>query len=129
MLKGALGAAAISVVLATTGAGTASADTSGNSALGREDYPCTLYHFCGWDDLGPNPTNRLIDISGAIPCGWTYDLSSGVRNRISSINNMTSGTWQLKDGATVVFTANESSYGFLPPQAQNNVDNLRFICT
>jgi hypothetical protein len=42
---------------------------------------------------------------------------------------MTSGTWELKDGATVVFTANESSWGNLPAQAQNNVDNMRFICT
>ena len=127
MLKGALGAALLGVVLSLAGTGTASADTS--TVQAREGYPCTLYHFCAWDENGPYPATKLIDISGTIPCGWTYDLPASVRNKFSSINNMTSGTWELKDGASVVFTANEASWGYLPPQAQNNVDNLRFICT
>jgi hypothetical protein len=42
---------------------------------------------------------------------------------------MTSGTWEMKDGSHVVFIADENSWGNLPVQAQNNVDNLRFICT
>jgi len=124
LLKGALGAV-IGVMLGMAATGTASA-----SALDdRPGYPCSPWHFCGWDETGPDPLTRLLEYSGTIPCGWTVDLPANVRNRLGSINNMTSGTWQLKDGPTVVFTANESSWGNLPPQAQNNVDNLRFICT
>ncbi|MGC7103078.1 hypothetical protein ACPZ19_51180 [Amycolatopsis lurida] len=128
-VKAALGAAVIGVVLSTAGVGTASADTSASAPPDREGYPCSLYHFCGWDDTGPYPKVKILDISGTIPCGWTFNLPANVRNRLGSINNMTSGTWELKDGPNVVFTANESSYGNLPGQAQNNVDNLRFICT
>ncbi|MFJ1767861.1 hypothetical protein ACIOD2_46595 [Amycolatopsis sp. NPDC088138] len=124
MLNRAPRAAVIGVVLCLAGAGTASA-----SAQARDGYPCQQWHFCGWDTTGPNPTGFLVDISGTIPCGITIELPSGVRNRLGSINNMTSGTWELKDGSTVRFTANETSWGNLPAGAQNNVDNLRFICT
>src|SRR5262245_30631622 len=128
-LKGTLGAAVIGLVLGMAGVGTAVADTSAGALQARPGYPCDLFHFCAWDETGPNPAHKLIDISGTIPCGWTYDLPSTVRNKFGSINNMTSGTWELKDGAHVVFIADESSWGNLPVQAQNNVDNLRFICT
>lgn len=124
LLKGALGAV-LGVMLGMAGTGTASA-----SALDdRPGYPCPEWTFCAWDETGPNPATLIYSRGGTIPCGTYFTLGEGVRNRFGSINNRTSGTWQLKDGDTVVFTANESSWGNLPAHAQNNVDNMRFICT
>ncbi len=117
-------AAVAGVALAVPTAASASV-----TAASRPGYPCQLYHFCAWDQTGPNPATLLFDISGTIPCGQLFELGAGIRNRMGSINNMTSGTWELKDGAKVVFTADENAWGNLPAAAQNNVDNMRFVCT
>jgi hypothetical protein len=124
LLKGALGAV-IGVALGMAGTGTSSA-----SALDdRPGYPCDPWTFCAWDETGPNPPTLLFTRGGTIGCGATFELAAPARNSFGSINNRTSGTWQLKDGTKVVFTATETAWGNLPPEAQNNVDNMRFICT
>ncbi len=128
-MKAALSAVIVGLILGTPGIGTASATTSPSTAQSREGYPCQLFQFCAWDETGPYPPTLLYTRGGTIPCGLEIDLPGGVRNRFGSINNMTSGTWELKDGSRVVFVADENSYGNLPAVAQNNVDNLRFICT
>lgn len=120
MLGKAAGAAVIGIVLSMSGAGTAYADPA--------QYPCLQWHFCGWDETGPFPATMLIDQSGTISCGQKYDLVPGVRNRLGSINNKTSGYWFLYDGDTRAFIAEPGSYGNLPVSSQNNVDNMQFVC-
>lgn len=128
----ALTVAAAGLTFGLPGSATAAtAEPEGGTRADRPGYPCRTYMFCAWDDLGPDPTRRVFAMDGAIHCGWRWNMPEGdrARNTISSINNSTTGTWVLRDGVQVVWTADENSWGRLPVAAQNNVDNVMFICT